>query len=364
MLYKRKDSKNWWYRFTLEGKEHAASTRTANKKLAADLESAARVKVLRENAGILPKAEKPVPTLHEFSKRFGDELVVKVPNRRTRRYYFDAWGKLLDYRPLADARLDQVSKLMIDDFVHDRSKAGQTVYQINPVLRTLRRALHMAEGWDLVLKVPQIELLKEQGREAVLSEGELAQIVRFCEPLMRDAAILDYDTGMRAGELCQLQWPDIRFDRGLIELGEFETRVNGLKSEAAERKIPLRKRAREILLRLKAEAKSPYVFTRHDGRRPLNVTWLSHRFTKACRAAFGKEAAKEKGAVLHSLRHTFLTDLGRSGVGLFTFMSISGHRSAETARRYVHDATDADIIAAGKMLEDRRTLGGTAVAAQ
>jgi integrase len=355
VLYKRPDSKFWWFRFVVDGKEYAKSTKTANKRLAADIEAAERTRVIKEGAGILQPASAKVETLNGFSKRFLDEIYTTIKNKRTRRYYTDAWLKLLEHKPFADCPLDKVSPLLIDEFKAARVKAGDTPYMINPVLRILRRALHLAEHWQLIPRAHRISLLEMHPRETVITEGDLAQIVRFCEPTMRAALTVAFDTGMRAGELCQLQWRDVRFADSLIRLQNGRDRNVGLKSKAAERKIPLTARARTTLEALKPAVGEPvptaYVFVRHG--QPLNVSWLSHRFTAARRAAKLPE-----GIVLHSARHSYLTRLARTGIGLFGFMAIAGHTSPEVSKRYVHQSTDDDVRRAGAMLEGS-TFGGT-----
>lgn len=45
--------------------------------------------------------------------------------------------------------------------------------------------------------------------------------------------------------------------------------------------------------------------------------------------------------VLHSLRHTMLTRLGRSGVDAFTMMRIAGHSSIVVSQRYIHPTPEA-----------------------
>ena len=41
-------------------------------------------------------------------------------------------------------------------------------------------------------------------------------------------------------------------------------------------------------------------------------------------------------AVLHSTRHTALTDLGASGADAFTIREMAGHANVTTSQRYVH----------------------------
>ena len=67
-----------------------------------------------------------------------------------------------------------------------------------------------------------------------------------------------------------------------------------------------------------------------------------------------KQAAKhEKKAVrpfvLYSLRHSFLTRLGKSGCDAWTLARIAGHSSITTSSRYVHPSEGAVLAAMSRL---------------
>ena len=45
--------------------------------------------------------------------------------------------------------------------------------------------------------------------------------------------------------------------------------------------------------------------------------------------------------VLHGLRHTFLTRLGKAGADTFTIMKLAGHSSITVSQRYVDPAPES-----------------------
>ena len=45
--------------------------------------------------------------------------------------------------------------------------------------------------------------------------------------------------------------------------------------------------------------------------------------------------------MIHSLRHTFLTRLGGSGVDVFSIMKIAGHSSVTVSEKYVHPSSES-----------------------
>jgi integrase len=53
--------------------------------------------------------------------------------------------------------------------------------------------------------------------------------------------------------------------------------------------------------------------------------------------------------VLYSLRHTFLTHLGESGVDAWTLARIAGHSSIAISSRYVHPGDDAVLNAISRL---------------
>jgi integrase len=60
-------------------------------------------------------------------------------------------------------------------------------------------------------------------------------------------------------------------------------------------------------------------------------------------------------AVLHSTRHTALTDLGAAGADAFTIQAVAGHASVTTSQRYVHPVSET-LSRAFEKLENYRKI--------
>jgi len=350
MLHKRKGSKFWWIRLQVDGKLYQQSTRVASKSEARNIESAFRTRKIRELSGLVeakPDA-RPVPSLEVYTAVFLNYLQPRVA-RRTWRFYHDAWRHILAYEPLAATRLDQVDARSVDAFVQHRLAQETTPVTINHSIRTLRRCLHIAEEFKIIVKAPKLRLLPgEQSRDYVLSEDTLSRFLALCRVRtadehwqqtrkamdldMRPLLIVLYDTGIRAGEARGLQWSDVTFNNGR---GSIHIRQG--KSKNARRFIPLTERARGVLKELKASARPdvPFVFTRHQGQHPITVTWASHQFTWARR-----KLQLADGCVLHSTRHSFLTRLGEAGADAFTIQRLAGHATIMQSQKYVHPSEE------------------------
>jgi len=59
-------------------------------------------------------------------------------------------------------------------------------------------------------------------------------------------------------------------------------------------------------------------------------------------------------AVLHSTRHTALTDLGAAGADAFTIQAIAGHASVTTSQRYVYPVPETIQRAVSRLGEYRK----------
>jgi integrase len=194
------------------------STKCRNKNDAAQVESVWKSDLAKGEAGIY----KP-PTLSEFSAPFLNHLPTRV-SKRTFRFYVDAWRPLVE-SPLGQIKLNQIDGLKLEAFTQERLKVvGVTT--VNHSLRTLRRALHLAEQWKLIPRAPKISLLRgEMGREFVITEEILAKLLKLCDeqelsqvkpfparrfhPEMKALLPFLIDTGLRAGEVCRLDWEDV-----------------------------------------------------------------------------------------------------------------------------------------------------------
>jgi len=205
-------------------------------------------------------------------------------------------------------------------------------------LATLRRALRLAEEWKLIARAPRVRLLPgERQRDFVLTHRQETEYLAACTPLLRDAASIMLDTGLRIGELLNLRWEDIRFEPvGAAKYGSL--RVAKGKSKNAERALSLTAGASAVLFARRKKSVSPFVFPGDSADAPLLVTSLDHLHRRTCEPTVNgkKQAVFPREFVLHGLRHTFLTRLGEAGADAFTIMRLAGHSSVTVSQRYVH----------------------------
>lgn len=144
----------------------------------------------------------------------------------------------------------------------------------------------------------------------------------------RDRAMLEllYSSGLRVGELANLNVEDVNLKEGLVKV---------LGKGNKERLVPVGKKAREALSSYLVEKtlkkkNDRALFVSRNGRR-LDTRSIRRVVLKYSRALgiHGKVSP-------HTLRHTFATHLLQSGADLRVIQELLGHASLSTTQKYTH----------------------------
>jgi integrase len=332
-LYKRGGI--WWSRIVRHGERVDRSTKQKTKVGAQAVES--RWLNAINETGELNRAdvrqERPM-ILAEFENRFFAYLTNNVPSSNTVTFYKQAYKQLLwPGVELGTTYLSGITPAIIEEWVQRRIKEVG-VARVNASLRTLRRALRLAEEWRLIRKCPKIKLLPgERHREFVISEELLTKLLAHedCTELLRDLLPFLVDTGLRISEALALKWEHVFLEPSR---GTAMIYIEKGKTKYARRHIPLTPRALATLQRLKETSKAAKVFTT---ARSENLTrqWVSGQFRTM------RDAMKlPSDCVIHSTRHTFCTRLGESNCDAFSIQKLAGHSSIVISQRYVHPSSE------------------------
>ena len=134
-------------------------------------------------------------------------------------------------------------------------------------------------------------------------------------------------TGMRKGEILALQWKDVDFTNGTINVNKsvaFDSNtpyIKAPKTESGVRIVPLLEPLK-IALQAQKENRHPdeYIIS-DDGRKPLTNKRFETLFNKY------KEAVGIQCTV-HQLRHSFATIAVEEGIDIKPLQSIMGHSSS------------------------------------
>lgn len=156
------------------------------------------------------------------------------------------------------------------------------------------------------------------------------------------ALMLNFDLGLREGEIVALKWSDISFTNKTVMIHRSENSdkqvVDTVKSDSAAgyREIPLSDTAIKLLKDLRSESKiipnqDSFVFLGLDGKRLTKIQY-AHRLDKAeLRCGFSRIKRT------HCIRRTFASKLLASGVPETTVQVLLGHTTLTTTHKYCYD---------------------------
>lgn len=163
---------------------------------------------------------------------------------------------------------------------------------------------------------------EEQERLQRIHNGEHA----YLKPIL----IMALNTGMRKGEILNMTWDCVDFDKN--EISALNTK-NGKKNT-----IPMSSKLRNTLLTMyKMRGQNQYVFTNP-------CTGTKYNDIKKCFKTVCKLAGVEN-LRFHDLRHTGATRMVAAGVPLPVVKQILNHANIQTTMRYAHTMREQEISA-------------------
>ena len=151
---------------------------------------------------------------------------------------------------------------------------------------------------------------------------------------MKDAIRIAVVLGLRASELCQLQWEDVDYQNKTIRIGGRP----GFKTKNAKRRLlPMTPVAEKIFNSIPEAHQT--VIASSTGRK-LSERYLSVRFK-----TFVRLCGLDERVSLHSLRHTACTNLITAGVPIEAVRLYMGHSSLVVTQRYIHLTSESLYLA-------------------
>ena len=363
-VYKR--GKTYWYSFWFNGVRYQASAQTKNLRAAQSIESKAKTDLALGEYGLAPR--KAGPFFRKYSDQFKEYIHVRNKKRpRTIDFYEEKLKRLLEFKLLADCRINLIDESIIEEYIQCRTGKGVKGATINRELSTLRRALRVAwKVHKLIRSVPTITLIPgEEGREFVLGDDLEQTYLAAAEDTLRDFAILSLDTGIRAGEGVALEWDKHIFFEPLDGAKFGHVYISEGKSKNARRRLSMTPRVKVMLQKRRRFITDDKLVFPSDRKKEAHilVSSLDHQHVRArnrVNEAADKSAEPEaprlpKEFVIHSLRHTFGTRLGETGASAFEIMRIMGHSSVTVSQKYVHP-TPESLERAFERLESRNQI--------
>lgn len=223
--------------------------------------------------------------------------------------------------------LDGLTVAAMRGWVEEQQDRNLSDWTIHTRVRSLKAFSHWLEleGWLDKDPLARMKPPKAQQRpKATLDPKDVEKLLQACTGslALRDRAMLTllYSTGLRVGELVQLQRDDIDYDQALVLIrrgkgGKFRVVPLGISTDKAIDK---------------------YLATRKDDSPALFVTDDGQPITHSTISMLLKRKGQKIGKHLypHLFRHSFAVQFLRNGGKLEVLKQIMGHSSYEVTLHY------------------------------
>lgn len=238
-----------------------------------------------------------------------------------------------------DKTISQVDKTEVLALRNELVSLGRSGDTINHYFNAISKLYQMLSD-ELSITTPNpIKSIKRmppgKGRTLRLNGDNEGIFIDCCKEVNHKYLVhiveLAIETGMRKGELMNIQWADVDIDYRRIYVHKTK---NG-----ESRQVPLTLKAIEVINKLKEnDQQSEYIFQ-------CSTPSLRKSFQKAKQKAQTKWVGTGKNLFedlrFHDLRHEALSRLSDAGLNVLELAHISGHRTIAVLSRYTHPSHQA-----------------------
>lgn len=250
---------------------------------------------------------------------FLEKLILKGYSRNTCKTYihmFERFASHFKDRPLLEISDADIREYLLLQIKHGLSNSFQ-----NQLLNAIKFY------YEIVLEMPNRFYHLERPRPekrlpTVLSIEQIKKMISCSENIKHKCLLsLLYSSGMRQGELLNLEIRDIDSDRMIIHI----RRAKGNKDRITSLSHLCLDQLRKYYLEWRPQK---YLFEGRDGG-----TYASSSLRRVVQRA-ARKAGIRKRVTCHTLRHSFATHLLENGTNLRVIQELLGHNSAKTTQIY------------------------------
>ena len=364
-IYKRK---NGWYYAQFYDSERIpqkkqVSLKTMSRRVAQ--RKAAKLELLMLDRAFDPWNKQSGNTTESLRLNSATELFLKSRQNlsvQSIKKYRSVLGQLCRFLPTG-VSIPDITTNDIQNFIDSADRAPTTkktyLSTLTPLFNwAIRQGTLSASPckWVRVPRIPETAprslSLEEVERicKGIRSDGSRPKVNQkagmWLIPIVRCNVYL----GLRSGELVNLQWRHICFDKRQL----FVRNEQGFQTKSRRnRALPLSGTVLQLLAHLHQERRSEYVFPSAGGNQ-LHAQYLSRSFKRYC-----LRVGIEK-ACFHSTRHTAATLLAANGCPLESIRKYMGHSTVRVTEKYIHFGEDMvrDSIAVAFSRADEKMRRG------
>jgi integrase len=229
----------------------------------------------------------------------------------------------------------QINYETLDDFRNERKKtltqygAQRSDRTVDIEISVLRKMFKKAFQWGWIEQNPfdrgDLFFRKTGKRERALTPIEVRQLIDASSEELKPIILVAILTGLRKGDILNLQWKDIDFDRTCIILTEGKTEKTRI--------IHLSQDMVNLFQRLPVRGEYIFPSPKQPGE-PLKD--IKRAFSRAVKGSGIDPGQGNKRVVFHTLRHSCVSQLIERGADSLMVRNYIGHASTQMTEAYAH----------------------------
>jgi integrase len=229
------------------------------------------------------------------------------------------------------------------DAISDRRISDETLRRMLAFMSSVyRHAINhgLYEGTNPLATFDRSILAKKKATDRHLRERQVAEVIKALKPEPKRIVVVLALTGMRAGELINLQWRQVDLKKRIIDLENDQTKTN------RSRVIPFDNTVRDALSSQKAAlvkthdyAPEGLVFPSPQKDEHGRRTKLRYSLAGILKSA--KRSGKVKGYTNHRLRHSYASWLLQGDVDPIMVRDLLGHETLSTTTIYARHLSES-----------------------
>jgi len=266
-------------------------------------------------------------TNEQIIKKMTQDMEMRGFSKWTKKSYLSKTKDMMKYfnKPIEKVKIEELREFLLKYLREERKLSERSVNYYNSVIRFMYEVT-----LDKIINKKQLPMYRNRRKmKDVLTKEELSTFFNACDNYMyKTIFMMIYGSGLRISEVVSLRVEDIDSRKMRI----FVREGKGKK----ERYTVLPKTSLEMLRKYyqmyKPRHPEGYIFLNREGK-PLKVERTRVFFRR-----YRRKAKIDEKFVVHSLRHSFATDLIERGATILEVKELMGHSNIRSTMEYIHVA--------------------------
>ena len=266
-------------------------------------------------------------TNEQIIRKMTEDMEMRGFSKWTKESYLSKTKDVMKYfnKPMEKVKIEELREFLLKYLREERRLSERSVNYYNSVIRFMYEVT-----MDKIINKKQLPMYRNRRRmKDVLTKEELSTFFNACDNYMYKTIFMTiYGSGLRISEAVNLRVEDIDSRKMRIFVREGKGRK--------ERYTVLPKTSLEMLRKYykmyNPRHPEGYVFLNREGK-PLKVERTRVFFRR-----YRRKAKIDEKFVVHSLRHSFATDLIERGATILEVKELMGHSNIRSTMEYIHVA--------------------------